>query len=461
MQADDGSTDREFARPAPPPPRRAADPPRPGPGPGPQRSGRGGRAVIAVILAATIAGVAFLFVLIPLLFFVPSFWGSAAIALAIAVVALASLARMLDTRWMVLVGAGLFLIPLAIIALNPLGDDPLTPKPAPWGGEAWEGTTVQHWDLSTGSRIGYVHFTPQSPIDAAPVMFLHGGPGGGIVPTDGDFARELTAAGLEVYLFDQAGVGWSDLLEIEEYTIDRMVADLEAIRVEIGAERLNLVGHSWGGSYATHYLVSHDDKVERVWLSNPGEYGGSFDSRGPDEEPDLTAGVEGGGIPFDGVPPLRMLLAFGLNAAGAKSGAVDDLATQEQLIRVAPEHVDTVATFQDSRCANNPYDPAELDYVTSTNFNFYVLFELSDEVADHDKTEGLDTIETPMVIARGMCDYIPWDAQRNYRDNVPGAQLIVIPNEGHDMRPADEVISFFRDGDPGVQPYTSNDVPSP
>lgn len=453
----DTSTERTAAEggvgttaPPPPPPARIT----------PKSSGGIGKVIGLTIVAWCLAVVAFFFVLLPLVFFVPSFWGSAAIALAVVVAPLWFIGRKVKARWLAPVGAVLFLLPIAFLAIRPLGDEPRPQKPEPWDGAAWQGTEVQYWDLSTGSRIGYVHFVPDNPVDAAPVMFLHGGPGGGVVPIDGDFARQLSDNGFEVYLFDQAGVGWSDLLEVEEYTVDRMVADLEAIRVEIGTEQMNLVGHSWGGSYAAHYMASHDEHVERAWLSNPGEYGGTYLKRSPEEEPNLSAGGSGG-IPLDGVPPLRLGMAFALNNLGAKPGAVDDLANQVQFVRLAPGMVDAVAAFQDSRCADNPYEASELEYATSTNFNFLVLTHLSDDVTSHDETEGLETIETPVVIARGVCDYIPWDGQRVYRDTIPGAQLIVIPNEGHDMRPAEEISAFFGDGDPGVPAYTSNDVPSP
>lgn len=424
------------------------------------KPGRTGRLVLSFIVAAVVAGVAVFVPLIPLLFFVPSFWASVAITLVVVLALTGLLARQLGTLWPMVFGAVLFLIPFVFLALRPLGDDPIIAKPAPWSTSAWDGTSVEYWELSTGSRLGYVRFTPDEPTGAAPIVFLHGGPGGGIVPTDGDFARDLTAEGFEVYLYDQAGVGWSDLLEIDEYTIERMVADLEAIRVEIGAEQLNLVGHSWGGSLATHYLVEHDDRVERAWLTNPGDYGGDTGPRGPEEEPDLTAATTSG-IPLNGVPPARFLLTFLLSNFGAETGVLEDLVSQEQIVRYAPEYVDTIETFQDSRCAENPYGPGELDYVPQTNFNFYVNIMLNTAVSAHDKQEGLDTIETPMVIARGVCDHLPWDVQRHYRDNVAGARLIVIPGEGHDMRPAAEIAAFFATGDPGVESYTSDDVPSP
>jgi proline iminopeptidase len=41
--------------------------------------------------------------------------------------------------------------------------------------------------------------------------------------------------------------------DIEQYTVARHVADLDAIRLVIEAERVNLVGASWGASNACTY----------------------------------------------------------------------------------------------------------------------------------------------------------------------------------------------------------------
>lgn len=399
-----------------------------------------------------------LFVVLPLVLVLPSFWLSVAVA-AIVVVGVLWLASKVLPRWIVPVGAALFILPFVVLFLRPLGSDPIRPKPAPWEGDAWQGQQVEYWDLTTGSRIGYVHFEPSEPNGSAPILFLHGGPGGGVVPSDGAMAQALANDGFDVYLFDQAGVGWSSLIDADDYGLDRMISDVEAIRTAIDAEQVNLIGHSWGGALAAHYTVAHDDKVAAAWLNNPGEYGGSY-MKDETEEPDLTASVEGG-IPLNGMPPARFLLFFITSSLGATPGVMEDLASQEQVIRYAPDFVDTVDTFQQNRCADNPFDPSELTYVPQTNFNFYALEMISRDVTNHDPTEGLDSIGSPTAIARGMCDFIPWEAQRTYRDQIPDARLIVIPDEGHDMRPTDEMSSFFLTGEPLSPAYTDDNVPQP
>jgi len=53
--------------------------------------------------------------------------------------------------------------------------------------------------------------------------------------------------------------------------VARDVADLEAIREEIGAGRVVLIGHSYGGTLAAAYASSHPNRVERMVLSFPGD----------------------------------------------------------------------------------------------------------------------------------------------------------------------------------------------
>lgn len=411
-----------------------------------------GFAGLVLAAVALVAGVL-------LTFFIPSFWLSMGIAYLLLLLVTWRIDRQIQRSLALMIGPIVLAAFLGFVTTSGPGNEAPGVKPAPWVGQAWQGTAVEYWELETGSRIGFVRFEPDNPIDAAPVLFLHGGPGGGVVPQDGAFARQLADEGFEVYLYDQAGVGWSDLVELEDYTIERMVADLDAIRQTIGVEHVNLVGHSWGGSLATHYLVSHDDRVERAWLSNPGDYGGVFEHRDRAEEPDLTA-ADGNALLLDQMPPIRFVLGLGLGLAGAKIGAVDDLVSQEQMVRYLPDYIDEVPTFQDTRCAGDPYTADELEWVAQSGFNMYVNLQLNAAVVDHDPVEGLNTIQTPVIVARGVCDHLPWDSHRHYRDNLPNAQLVVIPDEGHDMRPAREIVSFFTTGDSGLRPYLSDAVPT-
>ncbi|NYF59404.1 alpha/beta fold hydrolase [Micromonospora purpureochromogenes] len=53
------------------------------------------------------------------------------------------------------------------------------------------------------------------------------------------------------------------------YRYDRLVDDVEALRVHLGRDRIDLLGHSAGGSLAVLYAARHPDRVARLALVNP------------------------------------------------------------------------------------------------------------------------------------------------------------------------------------------------
>jgi proline iminopeptidase len=72
---------------------------------------------------------------------------------------------------------------------------------------------------------------------------------------------------------DQRGSGGSrvdaedDLLGLH---VDRLIEDIEALRVELGEERLRLVGWSWGAVLALMYGAVHPQRIERIAAIAPG-----------------------------------------------------------------------------------------------------------------------------------------------------------------------------------------------
>lgn len=133
---------------------------------------------------------------------------------------------------------------------------------------------VEFWQLPTGSRIAYLRFPASNPNGAIPFVFLHGGPGGYAVATYASAraaCERLAQRGFDVYLYDQVGSGFSNRLpDPTDYTLDRHVADLEAIRQQIGGERMILLGASHGATLAANYLAAHPGCVEKVIFVSPG-----------------------------------------------------------------------------------------------------------------------------------------------------------------------------------------------
>ncbi len=97
-----------------------------------------------------------------------------------------------------------------------------------------------------------------------PVVFLHGGPGGGI---GSDYRRFFDPAHYRVILFDQRGAGRSTPhAELRENTTWDLVADIERLREHFNIERWQVFGGSWGSTLALAYAETHPDRVTALVL---------------------------------------------------------------------------------------------------------------------------------------------------------------------------------------------------
>jgi len=100
--------------------------------------------------------------------------------------------------------------------------------------------------------------------EGQPVVFLHGGPGGGIVP---DYRRFFDPAAYRVVLFDQRGAGNSTPhAGLEENTTWHLVEDIEKLRGHLGVESWHVFGGSWGSTLALAYAETHPARVRSMTL---------------------------------------------------------------------------------------------------------------------------------------------------------------------------------------------------
>ncbi|WP_330179142.1 prolyl aminopeptidase [Nocardia sp. NBC_01503] len=104
--------------------------------------------------------------------------------------------------------------------------------------------------------------------DGKPVVFLHGGPGGGTAPFHRQF---FDPAAYRIVLLDQRGCGQStphiaDGASLETNTTWHLVADIEALRTHLGIERWQVFGGSWGSTLALAYAQTHPERVTELVL---------------------------------------------------------------------------------------------------------------------------------------------------------------------------------------------------
>lgn len=314
------------------------------------------------------------------------------------------------------------------------------------------------WALPTGSRIAYLTIPAEGTPKPTPIIFLHGGPGVPQMAVDAPFFGQLAQDGYDVYLYDQIGAGLSARLgDPGAYTLARHVADLEAIRQQIGAARVVLIGHSWGGTVAASYLAAHPDHVERVIFSSPG-------ALYPPDWMGAGTGMIGRLTPLQKwrayavLLQPRALLAYALvqvNPRAAHAFAGDremDARFDVLFARVAPGIV----------CDARSLPQGEIH-----GLGFYAnqVPQAANAPRPADPRPALRAIRAPALVLKGSCDYLPWALTMEYRDTLPDATLVYLSGVGHqayEEQPGPylaAVRAFLRDEPPPIAPYAPRDPP--
>jgi proline iminopeptidase len=113
-----------------------------------------------------------------------------------------------------------------------------------------------------GTHIGYCALG-----DGPPLVCLPGGPG----RTREYFGDLGGLSGFrQLIMPDTRGTGESaDASDPLSYRCDRLVGDVEALRVHLGLDRIDLLGHSAAGSLATLYAAAYPQRVAHLILLTP------------------------------------------------------------------------------------------------------------------------------------------------------------------------------------------------
>ncbi len=114
------------------------------------------------------------------------------------------------------------------------------------------------------SDLHTIHYEECGNPAGRPVLFVHGGPGGGI---EAIYRRYFNPRQYRVILVDQRGSGKSTPhAELQENTIQDLIADMERVREDTGVERWMVFGGSWGSTLGLAYAQAHPDRVTELIL---------------------------------------------------------------------------------------------------------------------------------------------------------------------------------------------------
>lgn len=121
-----------------------------------------------------------------------------------------------------------------------------------------------HETTINGARLWY-RVAGSSTSSVAPVVFLHGGPGGNSYSFSVLEGPRLERS-LRMVYFDQRGSGHSERPANRDYALATLVNDVEGLRATLGVNQITLVGHSFGGVLALEYAARYPEHVSHLVL---------------------------------------------------------------------------------------------------------------------------------------------------------------------------------------------------
>lgn len=121
-----------------------------------------------------------------------------------------------------------------------------------------------NWGRLQVSELHSIYFEECGNPQGKPVVFLHGGPGGGLQTL---YRQFFDPNRWRVILFDQRGCGRSKpYAELRENTTWHLVSDIEALRQKLAIEQWTVFGGSWGSTLALAYAQTHPERCQGLIL---------------------------------------------------------------------------------------------------------------------------------------------------------------------------------------------------
>jgi proline iminopeptidase len=267
--------------------------------------------------------------------------------------------------------------------------------------------------LSTGSTVASWTIPADRPGHKTPVIFLHGGPGMYTEERRFGEGRVVRAAGFPMLYFDQAGGGRSADIPARDYTLDRAVADLEALRAAKGHDKIILWGNSWGATLAVLYTAQHPDHVAGLILTSPGSLPGFNKAR------DYSR-TNRGKVTL-GKPLQKAVGQIDRDGAAAESKLSQDEAGRLFDSITGSELIDGM------QCKGKPTP----DVTLPGGGNLYAN-RILQKALKAAKPPVIAGAKIPSLIIRGTCDFIAEDNALAYQKLLSGTYVIV-PDSGHGL----------------------------
>lgn len=253
------------------------------------------------------------------------------------------------------------------------------------------------------------------------VIVIHGGPGN-------DFRYLLPLKALSddyfVVFYDQRGTGLSPRVDDSEQSLENSLNDLaNIIDYYSPNEKVNIIGHSWGGMLASGYIARHPDRADKVVLAEPGflttEQAQEFNSKFKLE------------LSWDVLKGLTEIAFESLHV-----DAVDDQSRLDYMFgRLVSLNV-----------KENPMgkyfcnEDVSTGYIPFWRFGAIASQGIQNKAIDEngefhiDLVSGVENFKNKVLFIAGGCNQLIGEVyQKEHMKYFPNAEMVVIPDAGHSM----------------------------
>ena len=248
-----------------------------------------------------------------------------------------------------------------------------------------------------GTVLHYEVIGKGSPV----VVLLSGGPG-----FSPDYLRPIAAKLADRYRFvilHQRGTGKS-VAETATLQMPNLVGDLDALRKELGLEKLVLGGHSFGGIMSMMYARQFPERIAALAL------------------------ISSGG------PTLRSVPKFNANLE-ARFTEEDKARIKEwsDPVRLKEQHAKAVLEIAKAKTGAYFADRTKAalitDPMTEDSFRDTVFWALVPQMMALDLRAGLEKVSAPVLVLHGKQD--PLESAEEVHETFPGSKLVMLDDAGH------------------------------
>ena len=288
--------------------------------------------------------------------------------------------------------------------------------------EPYDTGTLQVSDLHT------IYYEQSGNPQGKPVVFLHGGPGGGSLPI---FRQYFDPAKWRIVIFDQRGCGRSTPhAELRENTTWDLVSDIETLRSHLKISQWVVSGGSWGSTLSLAYSQTHPDRclgliLRGIFLLRRKEILWFYQDGASYLFPDAWE---------DYLKPIPLDERADLLSAFYRRLTSDDAQIRQEAARAWSVWEGTTSRLIPDPKSQSRFADAEFaDAFARIECHYFInrgFLEPDDQLLQNcDRIRHL-----PTVIVQGRYDVVcPMTSAWDLHKALPDAELVVVPDAGHSM----------------------------